>query len=65
VPFAFEAKLGLHASEPAFVAAVDSQETPRHRTQETVTHGAQKLGRNDPCSCGSGKKYKKCHGRGS
>lgn len=21
-----------------------------------------KLGRNDPCSCGSGKKYKKCHG---
>jgi hypothetical protein len=22
-------------------------------------------GRNDPCPCGSGKKYKKCHGRGS
>jgi len=22
-----------------------------------------KVGRNDPCSCGSGKKYKKCHGR--
>ena len=21
-----------------------------------------KIGRNDPCSCGSGKKYKKCHG---
>jgi len=21
------------------------------------------LGRNDPCHCGSGKKYKKCHGR--
>jgi hypothetical protein len=26
-------------------------------------HGAAKLGRNDPCSCGSGKKYKKCHGK--
>jgi len=25
--------------------------------------GAGKLGRNDPCWCGSGKKYKKCHGR--
>jgi preprotein translocase subunit SecA len=25
--------------------------------------GAPKLGRNDPCWCGSGKKYKKCHGR--
>lgn len=22
---------------------------------------AEKLGRNDPCHCGSGKKYKKCH----
>jgi preprotein translocase subunit SecA len=22
-----------------------------------------KLGRNDPCHCGSGLKYKKCHGR--
>ena len=27
-----------------------------------VRSGA-KLGRNDPCYCGSGKKYKKCHGR--
>ncbi|MGH2669853.1 MAG: SEC-C metal-binding domain-containing protein, partial [bacterium] len=25
--------------------------------------GASKPGRNDPCWCGSGKKYKKCHGR--
>ena len=24
-----------------------------------------KVGRNDPCSCGSGKKYKKCHGLNS
>ena len=24
----------------------------------------KKLGRNDPCHCGSGKKYKKCHGKG-
>jgi preprotein translocase subunit SecA len=25
--------------------------------------GKQKIGRNDPCWCGSGKKYKQCHGR--
>ncbi|MFO1540769.1 MAG: SEC-C metal-binding domain-containing protein, partial [Chloroflexota bacterium] len=25
--------------------------------------GAPKVGRNDPCHCGSGQKYKKCHGR--
>jgi preprotein translocase subunit SecA len=24
---------------------------------------AQKIGRNDPCPCGSGKKYKHCHGK--
>ena len=23
----------------------------------------EKIGRNDPCYCGSGKKYKKCHGK--
>jgi preprotein translocase subunit SecA len=29
-----------------------------------VPAGAEaKLGRNDPCWCGSGKKYKRCHGR--
>jgi preprotein translocase subunit SecA len=28
----------------------------------TVRHDAPKVGRNDPCPCGSGKKYKKCHG---
>jgi preprotein translocase subunit SecA len=25
--------------------------------------GAQKVGRNDPCPCGSGRKYKHCHGK--
>jgi len=32
------------------------------RKQETVTRDAPKVGRNDPCPCGSGKKYKKCCG---
>jgi uncharacterized protein YecA (UPF0149 family) len=27
--------------------------------------GQAKVGRNDPCPCGSGKKYKKCHGAGA
>jgi uncharacterized protein YecA (UPF0149 family) len=31
---------------------------------ETVRRDADKVGRNDPCPCGSGKKYKKCHGTG-
>ncbi|MFH1791766.1 MAG: SEC-C metal-binding domain-containing protein [Candidatus Omnitrophota bacterium] len=31
--------------------------------QETVKRPADKVGRNDPCPCGSGKKYKKCCGK--
>jgi uncharacterized protein YecA (UPF0149 family) len=27
-----------------------------------VHRNEPKVGRNDPCPCGSGKKYKKCHG---
>ena len=30
---------------------------------ETVRRSTPKVGRNDPCSCGSGKKYKNCCGR--
>jgi preprotein translocase subunit SecA len=30
---------------------------------ETFQRIEDKVGRNDPCPCGSGKKYKKCHGR--
>ena len=30
---------------------------------ETVRRERPKVGRNDPCPCGSGKKYKKCHGK--
>jgi len=29
----------------------------------TPVHVEKKVGRNDPCPCGSGKKYKNCHGR--
>jgi preprotein translocase subunit SecA len=32
------------------------------KQQPTVRHVA-KVGRNDPCPCGSGKKYKQCHGK--
>jgi uncharacterized protein YecA (UPF0149 family) len=32
-----------------------------HRT-EPVRNAEPKTGRNEPCPCGSGKKFKKCHG---
>jgi len=34
--------------------------TPRKKKQKVA---GKKIGRNDPCPCGSGKKYKYCHGR--
>jgi uncharacterized protein len=33
----------------------------RHKV-ETVVRDQPKVGRNDPCPCGSGRKYKQCHG---
>ena len=31
--------------------------------QPTFVRGGRKVGRNEPCPCGSGKKYKQCHGK--
>jgi preprotein translocase subunit SecA len=37
---------------------------PRPRpSRETFVRDGRKVGRNEPCPCGSGKKYKHCHGR--
>jgi len=36
---------------------------PAAPTVQTVVNFADKTGRNDPCPCGSGKKYKHCHGK--
>jgi preprotein translocase subunit SecA len=41
-------------------AAVNSSLGPVGR----ATAAVPEVGRNDPCPCGSGKKYKKCHGAG-
>ncbi len=39
-----------------------AEETPAPAVQQVFQHGP-KVGRNDPCPCGSGKKYKQCHGK--
>ena len=45
----------------ARVTATSSSETESNAKQVTVRK-EKKIGPNDPCPCGSGKKYKKCHG---
>ena len=42
-------------------AAGADGEAPKAKA-ETVVRQTPRVGRNDPCPCGSGKKYKKCHG---
>ncbi len=44
-------------------AARGASHAPQRPTTPIVNAGP-KVGRNDPCPCGSGKKYKNCHGRG-
>jgi preprotein translocase subunit SecA len=48
------------ATQNAAAAASDDHKSVR---QEQVTREAPKVGRNDACPCGSGRKYKKCHGK--
>ncbi len=43
-------------------ANANDYNNPTTVKQEPVKVGP-KIGRNDPCPCGSGKKYKNCHGR--
>ena len=40
----------------------EGEEHGHHHRPQTVVRESPKVGRNDPCPCGSGKKYKKCCG---
>ena len=56
-----EEKVDLNDEAQQAAAQHDTRETSQ--TREPVVK--DKLpGRNDPCPCGSGKKFKNCHGRG-
>jgi preprotein translocase subunit SecA len=53
-PSPFGAPRGQQQQQPPRVGGDD--------VVKTVKRDQPKVGRNDPCWCGSGKKYKKCHG---
>jgi preprotein translocase subunit SecA len=46
-----------------FGAAKAVQNGEKEEKKSSPIINANKIGRNDPCPCGSGKKYKKCHGK--
>ena len=69
-------EIGIHTRQPS--TTIDALEKEFHRKKQRELEAAsrsggdasetaqrrtgEKVGRNDPCPCGSGKKYKKCHG---
>ena len=59
---------GVAENAEAIIAAGGENQTASEQPQgeeagaKTIVREAEKIGRNDPCPCGSGKKYKKCHG---
>jgi preprotein translocase subunit SecA len=55
-----ELKAGMPQQETTGSAGGGNEEAPVAVRQ--IVNTAPRVGRNDPCPCGSGKKYKKCHG---
>lgn len=64
-PFARENLKLQHAELAAVPAAGVADEEPEFEAMpiQTIVRDQPKVGRNDPCPCGSGKKFKVCHGK--
>lgn len=62
VTHSFEIAAALDAALAAFESNVLRQDKDLPHADQTVVHRAAKIGRNDPCFCGSGRKFKKCCG---
>ena len=57
IRIALDQRLMLHGKSPVFFP-----DEPEEDDESETVLASHKPGRNDLCSCGSGKKYKKCHG---
>ncbi|MBI2627948.1 MAG: preprotein translocase subunit SecA [Candidatus Niyogibacteria bacterium] len=56
-----EAAIRAHLSH--LILKISGQPTLSTTKSREIQQSGKKAGRNDPCPCGSGKKYKKCHGQ--
>jgi preprotein translocase subunit SecA len=52
-----------HAQASAMGGEAQEPGSDEPATPQTYTREQPKVGRNEPCPCGSGKKYKQCHGK--
>jgi hypothetical protein len=63
VPHAAELGIALDAALPEFERAVRTGEIRHHHAHaEPYVRAAPRVGRNEPCPCGSGRKFKRCCG---
>jgi preprotein translocase subunit SecA len=56
-------KLAYQHAEASAMAEAGSTPPEQADTAQPFIREGRKVGRNEPCPCGSGKKYKQCHGR--
>jgi len=56
-------KEGISDQHPDFDSKVETLDRQLLQHADFTDYGKPKIGRNDPCFCGSGKKYKRCCGR--
>ncbi|MBE0676611.1 MAG: preprotein translocase subunit SecA [Bacteroidales bacterium] len=54
----------LRASRPELAGGGEPGSQQQRQQRVEPVRVEKKVGRNDPCPCGSGKKYKQCHGKG-
>jgi preprotein translocase subunit SecA len=53
----------VHAEVGNALSGAEAQQPSKPEPVAQIVRQAPKVGRNDPCPCGSGKKYKHCHGQ--
>lgn len=58
-----EAYAGVDASGQDYIGGENEYHDPSENLRQEPIVAEPKIGRNDPCPCGSGKKYKNCHGK--
>jgi preprotein translocase subunit SecA len=62
IRYMFHVEVARSAPEPAATSVTTSSAKSDGTTHRQVQRTGDKIGRNDSCPCGSGKKYKRCHG---
>lgn len=56
-------KIAFTHAEASAITESDSADSDADKNVQPFIREGRKIGRNEPCHCGSGKKYKQCHGK--